>query len=438
MQNYLRRSIDEFLEWQVEETRANQVRDLVTASVSVSPREVWDAYVQENDRAQLSYVRFDPAHYRDAVEVTDAAVDAWMEAHQEDVDQEYRRQRHRYTNLEEQRRARHILIQVGEDASDADRAAKRAEAEGLLAQLQGGADFAALAREHSNDEGSAARGGDLGWFPRGRMVAPFEEAAFGAEPGTLIDHLVESRFGFHIIQVQGERSGNVPEAEAKHELAEGLYREARAGELAREAADQALAYLRDGHSPEELDERLLHGWDAPAAATDEGTEGAAEEGVTEGETEGEDEPEEPTRDARAPQVRETLNFGRAERAVPGPFDSGPLTVAAFEMSMDAPLPEAPMQLGDSWFVYQLISRTEADEEGFDEANQERLRSRLVAQKRVETLSAYIGRLRRQAEAESQVRINQEILSYGTQSDDEDDEESGDDEEESSSDETASR
>ena len=135
---------------------------------------------------------------------------------------------------------------------------------------------------------------------------------------------------------------------------------------------------------------------------------------------------------------QTLNFGRAERAVPGPFDSGPLTVAAFEMSMDAPLPEAPMQLGDSWFVYQLISRTEADEEGFDEANQERLRSRLVAQKRVETLSAYIGRLRRQAEAESQVRINQEILSYGTQSDDEDDEESGDDEEESSSDETASR
>ncbi len=414
VQNYLRRSIDEFVAWQVAETRANLVREMVTASVGVSPREIWDAYVQENDRAQLSYVRFDPAHYRPAVELTDEAVGAWMAEHAEDVDAEYRRQRHRYTNLDEQTRARHILIQASEEEG-AEREQKRALAEGLLQQLRDGADFAALAREHSTDEGSARRGGDLGWFPRGRMVDSFETAAFDAEPDTLVDHLVESRFGFHIIEVQGHRSGDVPEDEAKREIAEGLFREARAGELAREDADRALAYLRDGHTPEELDERLLHGWEEPPAPVEaDGDEEATDEGaeVTD------DEPEEPAeRDARAPQVRETLNFGRAERAISGPFDSGPLTQAAFEMTLEDPLPEEPIELGDSWFVYQLISRTTADEEGFDDANRERLRSRLVTQKRHETLSAYIGRLRASAEAEGAIRINTGVLSYGIESDD---------------------
>src|SRR5690606_26213959 len=96
--------------------------------------------------------------------------------------------------------------------------AVRREAEALLARLQGGEDFAALAREHSSDEGSAARGGDLGWFPRGRMVPPFEEAAFGNEPGTLVGELVESQFGFHIIEVLGRREGDVAEDEAKREI----------------------------------------------------------------------------------------------------------------------------------------------------------------------------------------------------------------------------
>lgn len=434
VQNYLRRSIEEFVQWQVAETRANTVRDLVTAAVGVSPREVWDAYVQESDRAQLAYVRFDPTYYRDRVELTDEAVVAWMAENEEEVDTEYRRNRHRYTNLEEQTHARHILIEVAEDAEESVRAEKRSLAEGLLAQLQAGADFGELARENSNDNGSAARGGDLGWFTRGRMVGPFEEAAFGAEPDTLIDQLVESQFGFHIIEVLGRREGDVPEEEAKRELAEDLFRNARAGELAREDADRALAYLREGHTREELDERLLNNWEEEAAEPTEDADGTTEEGETaEGEeAEAPAEPEVPEeRDSRAPQVRETLNFGRAERAIPGPFDSGPLTQAAFEMTLDEPLPEEPIQLGSSWFVYQLISRSEADEEGFDADNQERLRARLLAQKRQETLSAYIGQLRARAEADGSIRINEAILSYGIETEETD-------EEDESSEETASR
>ncbi len=389
IQYRLHRSVDEFVDWQARETLAQQVRDMVTAPVTVSPREVWDAYVAETERATISYVRFNPADLREDVEVTDEALTAWMGAHQEEVDAEYRRQRHRYTNLEEQARARHILIRAAEDASEADRSAARAEAQALLARVQAGEDIAQLAREHSDDEGSAVRGGDLGWFPRGRMVPPFEQAVFSHEEPAVHGELVASQFGFHVIQVVGRRSGDVPEADAKRELAEGLYRAARANELAREQADRALAYLREGHTTDELNERLRAGWaEAPAAPAGEGEDGE----------EAEQAPENP----RAPQVQQT-SFGRSERAIRGPFDSTALTTAAFEMSIDDPLPDEPLQLGDNWVVFRLDERTAADEENLTDETRTRLRERLLAQKRREVLSAYVGQLRDRAEAEGAIR-----------------------------------
>lgn len=94
-------------------------------------------------------------------------------------------------------RARHILIGTNDrDAADA-----QAEAEALATELRDGADFAALAREHSDDPGSAARGGNLGWFDRGTMAGPFESAAFGATPGEIVGP-VETEFGYHVIEVQ--------------------------------------------------------------------------------------------------------------------------------------------------------------------------------------------------------------------------------------------
>ncbi len=84
--------------------------------------------------------------------------------------------------------ARHILLET------------KAEAEVVLERLNDGEDFATLAEELSQDPGSAVEGGDLGWFPEGQMVAEFEEVAFSLEPGEISD-VVESTFGFHIIEV---------------------------------------------------------------------------------------------------------------------------------------------------------------------------------------------------------------------------------------------
>ncbi|MCG8308015.1 MAG: peptidylprolyl isomerase [Cytophagales bacterium] len=96
-------------------------------------------------------------------------------------------------------KASHILIKWT-DESNAAKATARSKAQGILNQLRRGADFEQLARENSED-GSAQSGGDLGWFGPGKMVQPFEEAAFGATREGLISRLVETQFGYHIIKV---------------------------------------------------------------------------------------------------------------------------------------------------------------------------------------------------------------------------------------------
>jgi peptidyl-prolyl cis-trans isomerase C len=100
--------------------------------------------------------------------------------------------------------ARHILIRVDAQARAEQKAAARRRLEEIRARLAGGADFAALAQESSDDKGSGARGGDLGWFYRGQMVPAFEQAAFSLPPHELSE-VVETRFGFHLLEVLERR-----------------------------------------------------------------------------------------------------------------------------------------------------------------------------------------------------------------------------------------
>jgi peptidyl-prolyl cis-trans isomerase C len=101
-------------------------------------------------------------------------------------------------------RARHILIKVAQDAPEEEVAAAQSRIEELQAKLDEGADFAELAQQYSEDEGSASKGGDLGWFQRGQMVKEFEETAFALEPGQVSD-IIRSQYGFHIIKLEDRR-----------------------------------------------------------------------------------------------------------------------------------------------------------------------------------------------------------------------------------------
>lgn len=109
----------------------------------------------------------------------------------------------------EQVRARHILIRTERTASVEDKKKAREKAEEVLKKIKAGEDFAKLATDVSDDPGSKSKGGDLGFFPRGRMAKPFEESAFSLKPGQLSE-IVESPFGFHIIKVEEKKAEEIP------------------------------------------------------------------------------------------------------------------------------------------------------------------------------------------------------------------------------------
>lgn len=138
----------------------------------------------------------------------------------------------------EERRARHILVNAPAGASADDKAKARARAESLLEQVKRNpASFADVARKNSDDTGSAEKGGELEWFGRGAMVKPFEDAAFTLKPGE-ISGLVETEFGFHVIQVEGARGGEKKTFEAVRQQVADEVRKDLAQKKYAESAEQ--------------------------------------------------------------------------------------------------------------------------------------------------------------------------------------------------------
>lgn len=154
------------------------------------------------------------------VSVSEADVQAWYDGHKD-----------RY-QVPEERRASHILIaseKLGQEKA-------KAKAEEVLQEVQKKPQaFAELAKKYSDDPGSAAQGGDLGFFGRGMMVKPFEEAAFALQEGQ-ISGVVASDFGFHIIKLQAVRAAKEkPLAEVRGEIEAELKQSAAARQFAERA-----------------------------------------------------------------------------------------------------------------------------------------------------------------------------------------------------------
>src|SRR5690606_34714522 len=201
----------------------DKLRAALTEWVTVSDAEVETEFRRRNEKVQAELVVFSAAALGDKVTLTDDEVAKYFEANQEtyrigerraikyvlvdiepirqktvvepaDVERYYRENEAQFTTPE-QVRASHILFST----EGRDEAEVRKRAEAVLAQVKAGRDFAALARQHSDDP-SKAQGGDLDYFGRGRMVKEFEDVAFSLDVGATSD-LVRTPFGFHIIKV---------------------------------------------------------------------------------------------------------------------------------------------------------------------------------------------------------------------------------------------
>ncbi len=183
----------------------------VVASIAVSEDDLkvfYDAHpdrFESRESVSLDYVEVKAAELPAAGEPTEAGLRAIYESNPE-----------RFQTAM-QRRARHILVAID---GDTDEASARQRAIEIRAKLDKGEDFAALARQYSDDPGSAAAGGELGWAGKGTYVEPFEAALFAQQAGE-ISQPVRTDFGFHIIQAEEIREGSLRSfEEARQELAD--------------------------------------------------------------------------------------------------------------------------------------------------------------------------------------------------------------------------
>lgn len=213
--------------------------DLLTA-VTVEKKDSEEYYkthsesFRQPERVRFAYVAYPASHFESKVQVTPQDEEVFYDDHKAD----------RFTTPA-QVHARHILFSLPENSSAQDKAKLRETATGVLARARAGEDFATLAKTYSKDPGTAPNGGDLGVFPRGRMVKPFEEAAFNLSAGAISD-LVETPFGLHIIKVEevnAERERPLDEVRA--EIHQELARE-RARDLARDQATQDRGKIQNG------------------------------------------------------------------------------------------------------------------------------------------------------------------------------------------------
>lgn len=184
----------------------DQTRTVATATIAAAPLaatiKVSDADVKGYYDAHRALFESPEEAKIEYLVLSQDALAAQMKVTPDEVNQVYETNKRQYTTQEE-RQASHILIAVKPDASPADKVAAKKKAEEILARARAHPDdFAALAKEYSQDPGSAAQGGDLGSFARGSMVKPFEDAVFGARVGDIVGP-VQTNFGYHIIKVTG-------------------------------------------------------------------------------------------------------------------------------------------------------------------------------------------------------------------------------------------
>lgn len=210
--------------------------------VYVTDAQLWRAFQDSHDSAQVSFVAFDPASIPDSsVHISDAEIKAYFDSHQKELG-------------DRPGRAVVSLVTIPRTVTASDTAAARAKALALRAQIEAGASFDDIAKQQSADSASAVKGGLLGHVGRGQFVKPFEDAAYALKPGELSQPVL-SPFGFHIIKVDEHKGDSLT---VRHILVRIVQSDSTAAQTDREADSLSKAASID--KPEEFDSvaRSLH------------------------------------------------------------------------------------------------------------------------------------------------------------------------------------
>ncbi len=248
---------------QEKELTLRALENTVKNAVKVSDREIRDAFNLENEKISIEYVIIDPEKIKGKIEITDDEAAAYYDKNKEnyrvpenvnvqyivfedkvfknkitvtdkEIQQYYEEDPEEFF-VPKKVKARHILFTVNKKDTAEKQEAVEKKALQVLEKINQGGDFAKLAEKHSEDEGTAKNGGDVGYFMRGEMAKPFEEAAFSMKPGET-SSLVKTQFGFHIIRVEDVKEAHTKAlAEVKNKIEQDIRKDKTLETIRREA-----------------------------------------------------------------------------------------------------------------------------------------------------------------------------------------------------------
>jgi peptidyl-prolyl cis-trans isomerase D len=364
LQTYLRKTAPDYEAGLRRRMAAGRLLAMVSDTAEVSDDEIRARFQREGDTVSLSVVRFDPAAYAAKIkQPTPAEVSAWEKAHGPEIAAYYEANKRSYSKGE-QVRVRHILVRMGRNPSEAEKTAAHDRALALRKEIQGGKDFAEVAKESSDDPGSKAQGGELGWNERSTFVPAFAQAAFNLPVGELSEPVL-TPFGWHLVQVEEKKPAEEkPLASVSGEIAQLLVKRQRASVLAEADAKKAAAALQKGTS---LATQFPDKKDAGAPSVEAGEK---------------------------PRAIDTGSFARSATAVPRIGPAPDLQAAAFAADRPGPLPGI-YRAGDSLVLAEVTAREKADDASYL-AKRTALREEALRQRQGELAESYIVALKKQA------------------------------------------
>lgn len=351
------------------ELMAKKLNSYLDASIDVSNKEMQTEFINNNEKLTAEIVVFSErtlkAEAKDKIkaEMTDKELSEFLKENEKRIKLTYDNDTNKYKQ-EAQIKASHILIKVDDKTTDADAKKKIEE---ILKEVKDGKDFAELAKKHSMGP-TAPKGGDLGFFSKGKMVPEFDKAAFAMKKKGDISDIVKTKFGYHIIKLTDKKEASSQKFEdVKKDIAKELYMKDKIKTLVEADAKKALSLLKsDNYTLEDI-QKDLPDWDLKTKDVKDLRKGAryiSGVGIS----------------------KELINELYSVKNVPGY------------------VPET-FRVDDKVVIAKVVNHTPADMKKFQD-EKDQMRQRLAATKSREIMKTYIDKLRSKAT----ISVNDKFLS----------------------------
>jgi peptidyl-prolyl cis-trans isomerase D len=366
--------------WRRDMLRAKVLQSVLNGA-QVSDDEVRAWFVAQHESASIAYVKFTGFMFRDQAQATPAEAEEYAKAHAKEIEAAYEKDAKTRWTQPPAVKVRVISARLPPGSTAEQERAARARIDAALAEVKGGKDFATVAKEKSDDP-TKDSGGDLGFVSRG--ASPYgktlEDEAAKLEPGQ-VSAVFKDRTGFHVLKAEEKKPQRVqPLEEVRQQIVQEQVRAQKASELAGKKAQEALAAVKSGKELKDL---------YPPRKTEPGQFDFTS--------------------FTTPQAQETEPFHPVGGYVPGIGLSPKLSSAVFALTSPGAVPDAPVQDGDTWYVFRLKTRERADLSKFGEEKAS-LRERLEGQRQNELYQSWLSRLRKK----SKIVENVAMLEYDTQ------------------------